>query len=60
MGRSASEAERHNDTHLVVANCLAALQTVAPLSAARCSAKGERTGKPLEAVLLTSARGSRR
>jgi 2-phosphinomethylmalic acid synthase len=47
------EFHPHNDTHLVVANCLAALQAGCAAVNGTLLGKGERTGNaPLEAVLL--------
>ena len=47
------EFHPHNDTHLVVANCLAALQAGCSAVNGTLLGKGERTGNaPLEAVLL--------
>jgi isopropylmalate/homocitrate/citramalate synthase len=47
------EFHPHNDTHLVVANCLAALQAGCAVINGTLLGKGERTGNaPLEAVLL--------
>lgn len=46
----------HNDTHLVVVNCLAALQAGCAAINGTLLGKGERTGNaPLEAVLLHAA-----
>jgi isopropylmalate/homocitrate/citramalate synthase len=58
MGVAAEELEfhPHNDTHLVVANCLAALQAGCAAVNGTLLGKGERTGNaPLEAVLLHAA-----
>jgi 2-phosphinomethylmalic acid synthase len=50
------EFHPHNDTHLVVANCLAALQAGCAAVNGTLLGKGERTGNaPLEAVLLHAA-----
>jgi 2-phosphinomethylmalic acid synthase len=50
------EFHPHNDTHLVVANCLAALQAGCAVINGTLLGKGERTGNaPLEAVLLHAA-----
>src|SRR5213596_1698439 len=50
------EFHPHNDTHLVVANCLAALQAGCAVVNGTLLGKGERTGNaPLEAVLLHAA-----
>ena len=47
------EFHPHNDTHLVVANCLAAVQAGCGAINGACLGKGERTGNaPLEGVLL--------
>ena len=47
------EFHPHNDTHLVVANCLAALQAGCAAINGTLLGKGERTGNaPLEAILL--------
>jgi 2-phosphinomethylmalic acid synthase len=47
------EFHPHNDTHLVVANCLAAIQSGCAAVNGTLLGKGERTGNaPLEAVLL--------
>jgi isopropylmalate/homocitrate/citramalate synthase len=57
-GVAAEELEfhPHNDTHLVVANCLAALQAGCAAVNGTLFGKGERTGNaPLEAVLLHAA-----
>jgi isopropylmalate/homocitrate/citramalate synthase len=57
-GVAAEELEfhPHNDTHLVVANCLAALQAGCAVINGTLLGKGERTGNaPLEAVLLHAA-----
>ncbi|MBD0330993.1 MAG: pyruvate carboxyltransferase [Thermoleophilia bacterium] len=54
-GVAADELEfhPHNDTHLVVANCLAALRAGCAVINGTLLGKGERTGNaPLEAVLL--------
>jgi isopropylmalate/homocitrate/citramalate synthase len=54
-GVAAEELEfhPHNDTHLVVANCLAAMQAGCAAVNGTLLGKGERTGNaPLEAVLL--------
>jgi isopropylmalate/homocitrate/citramalate synthase len=58
VGIAAEELEfhPHNDTHLVVANCLAALQAGCAAVNGTLLGKGERTGNaPLEAVLLHAA-----
>jgi isopropylmalate/homocitrate/citramalate synthase len=50
------EFHPHNDTHLVVANCLAALRTGCAAVNGTLLGKGERSGNaPLEAVLLHAA-----
>jgi 2-phosphinomethylmalic acid synthase len=50
------EFHPHNDTHLVVANCLAALQAGCAVVNGTLLGKGERTGNaPLEAILLHAA-----
>ena len=50
------EFHPHNDTHLVVANCLAALRAGCAAVNGTLLGKGERTGNaPLEAVLLHAA-----
>ena len=50
------EFHPHNDTHLVVANCIAALQAGCAAVNGTLLGKGERTGNaPLEAVLLHAA-----
>lgn len=50
------EFHPHNDTHLVVANCLAAIQAGCAVVNGTLLGKGERTGNaPLEAVLLHAA-----
>jgi isopropylmalate/homocitrate/citramalate synthase len=50
------EFHPHNDTHLVVANCLAALQAGCSVVNGTLLGKGERTGNaPLEAILLHAA-----
>ena len=50
------EFHPHNDTHLVVANCLAALQAGCAAVNGTLLGKGERTGNaPIEAVLLHAA-----
>jgi isopropylmalate/homocitrate/citramalate synthase len=50
------EFHPHNDTHLVVANCLAAIQAGCSAVNGTLLGKGERTGNaPLEAVLLHAA-----
>ena len=50
------EFHPHNDTHLVVPNCLAALQAGCAAVNGTLLGKGERTGNtPLEAVLLHAA-----
>jgi 2-phosphinomethylmalic acid synthase len=50
------EFHPHNDTHLVVANCLAALEAGCAAVNGTLLGKGERTGNaPLEAVLLHAA-----
>ena len=57
-GVAAEELEfhPHNDTHLVVANCLAAIQAGCAVVNGTLLGKGERTGNaPLEAVLLHAA-----
>jgi len=57
-GVAAEELEfhPHNDTHLVVANCLAALQAGCAAVNGTLLGNGERTGNaPLEAVLLHAA-----
>ena len=47
------EFHPHNDTHLVVANCLAAMEAGCAATNGTLLGKGERTGNaPLEAVLL--------
>jgi citrate (Re)-synthase len=47
------EFHPHNDTHLVVANCIAAIQTGCAAINGTLLGKGERTGNaPLEAILL--------
>ncbi len=47
------EFHPHNDTHLVVANCLAAIQSGCAAINGTLLGKGERTGNaPLEAILL--------
>jgi 2-phosphinomethylmalic acid synthase len=47
------EFHPHNDTHLVVANCLAAIRNGCGVISGTCLGKGERTGNaPLEAVLM--------
>jgi isopropylmalate/homocitrate/citramalate synthase len=54
-GVAAEELEfhPHNDTHLVVANCLAAIQAGCAAVNGTLPGKGERTGNaPLEAILL--------
>jgi isopropylmalate/homocitrate/citramalate synthase len=49
------EFHPHNDTHLVVANCLAAIQAGCSAVNGTLLGKGERTGNaPLEAILLHS------
>jgi 2-phosphinomethylmalic acid synthase len=49
----ALEFHPHNDTHLVVANCLAAIQAGCAVVNGTLLGKGERTGNaPLEGVLL--------
>jgi 2-phosphinomethylmalic acid synthase len=54
------EFHPHNDTHLVVANCLAAIQAGCSAINGTLLGKGERTGNaPLEAILLHAA-GMRR
>ena len=55
LGLQAEDLEfhPHNDTHLVVANCLAAVQAGCAAINGTCLGKGERTGNaPLEGVLL--------
>lgn len=57
-GVAAEELEfhPHNDTHLVVANCLAAIQSGCAVVNGTLLGKGERTGNaPLEAILLHAA-----
>ena len=57
-GVAAEELEfhPHNDTHLVVANCLAAIQAGCAVVNGALLGKGERTGNaPLEAILLHAA-----
>ena len=50
------EFHPHNDTHLVVANCLAAIQAGCAAVNGTLLGKGERTGNaPLEAVLVHAA-----
>jgi isopropylmalate/homocitrate/citramalate synthase len=50
------EFHPHNDTHLVVANCLAAIQAGCAAVNGALLGKGERTGNaPLEAILLHAA-----
>jgi len=50
------EFHPHNDTHLVVANCLAAIQAGCAAVNGTLLGRGERTGNaPLEAVLLHAA-----
>lgn len=50
------EFHPHNDTHLVVANCLAAMRSGCAAVNGTLLGKGERTGNaPLEAVLLHAA-----
>jgi 2-phosphinomethylmalic acid synthase len=50
------EFHPHNDTHLVVANCLAAIRAGCAAVNGTLLGKGERTGNaPLEAVLLHAA-----
>ena len=50
------EFHPHNDTHLVVANCLAALEAGCAAVNGTLLGKGERTGNaPLEAVLVHAA-----
>jgi citrate (Re)-synthase len=50
------EFHPHNDTHLVVANCLAAIQAGCAVVNGTLLGKGERTGNaPLEAILLHAA-----
>lgn len=50
------EFHPHNDTHLVVANCLAAIQAGCAAVNGTLLGKGERTGNaPLEAILLHAA-----
>jgi len=50
------EFHPHNDTHLVVANCLAAIEAGCAAINGTLLGKGERTGNaPLEAVLLHAA-----
>jgi citrate (Re)-synthase len=58
QGVAAEELEfhPHNDTHLVVPNCLAALQAGCAAVNGTLLGKGERTGNaPIEAVLLHAA-----
>jgi 2-phosphinomethylmalic acid synthase len=58
LGVQAEELEfhPHNDTHLVVVNCLAAIQAGCSAINGTLLGKGERTGNaPLEAVLLHAA-----
>jgi len=58
LGVAAEELEfhPHNDTHLVVANCLAAIQAGCAVVNGTLLGKGERTGNaPLEAVLVHAA-----
>jgi isopropylmalate/homocitrate/citramalate synthase len=58
LGVAAEDLEfhPHNDTHLVVANCVAALQAGCAAVNGTLLGKGERTGNaPLEAVLLHAA-----
>jgi 2-phosphinomethylmalic acid synthase len=56
IGAEELEFHPHNDTHLVVANCLAALQAGCAAVNGTLLGKGERTGNaPLEAVLLHAA-----
>ncbi len=55
LGLEAEDLEfhPHNDTHLVVANCLAAVRAGCAAVNGTCLGKGERTGNaPLEGVLL--------
>lgn len=55
LGLEAADLEfhPHNDTHLVVANCLAAVRAGCAAINGTCLGKGERTGNaPLEGVLL--------
>ena len=55
LGLAASDLEfhPHNDTHLVVANCLAAIRAGCAVINGTLLGKGERTGNaPLEGVLL--------
>jgi len=55
LGLAAADLEfhPHNDTHLVVANCLAAVRAGCSAINGTCLGKGERTGNaPLEGVLL--------
>jgi isopropylmalate/homocitrate/citramalate synthase len=57
-GVAAEELEfhPHNDTHLVVANCLAAIEAGCAVVNGTLLGKGERTGNaPLEAILLHAA-----
>jgi isopropylmalate/homocitrate/citramalate synthase len=50
------EFHPHNDTHLVVANCLAAIQAGCAAVNGTLLGKGERTGNaPLEAIVLHAA-----
>jgi isopropylmalate/homocitrate/citramalate synthase len=50
------EFHPHNDTHLVVANCLAAIQAGCAAINGTLLGKGERTGNaPLEAIVLHAA-----
>src|SRR5919204_941988 len=56
IGAEELEFHPHNDTHLVVANCLAALQAGCAAVNGTLLGKGERTGNaPLEAVLVHAA-----
>ena len=56
VGSDELEFHPHNDTHLVVANCLAAIQAGCAVVNGTLLGKGERTGNaPLEAVLLHAA-----
>ena len=50
---SGIEFHPHNDMHLVVANCLAAIREGCGVISGTCLGKGERTGNaPLEAVMM--------
>lgn len=56
IAREELEFHPHNDTHLVVANCLAAIQAGCAAVNGTLLGKGERTGNaPLEAVLVHAA-----